>query len=222
MVVARVVTLITMRPVVAAVGCLAACGGPATYHSRTPDDDGAHAGFVADDGFKPAYGKADLDRALIADRGKEATLEQQIAALEANPGPDDQLHTAIADLAIRRRFIASLEACEAAGRDCPPRLDEPPWTWEPDAGTPPPLDTAISLDLAGWQRVSSELHGRACACRTVACLDGLGAAIDQLEARVEPAVRDDDAAAQSITWARECLLRLRGGRMRPPPIDASP
>jgi hypothetical protein len=212
MVVARVDTLITMRPVVAVLGCLAACSGPGTYHPRTPDDDGAHATFISDEAFKPAYGKPELDRARIADRAKEAELEQQIAVLEANPAGDDQLHTAIADLAVRRRFIASLEVCDSAGRECPPRLDEPVWTWAADASGPPPLDTAIAFDLASWQQLAAELHGRACACRTVACLDGVGAAIDQLEGQPAADVRGDETASQSVTSARECLFRLRGKR----------
>ena len=93
-----------------------------------------------------------------------------------------------------------------------------------------PVDeTADPAVLAGLRRgvdeglVAAELHGRACACRTVACLDSLGVAIDRLEARPMPQVQDDDAATLSITRARECLARLRGrGAPAPAPARAPP
>ena len=115
-----------------------------------------------------------------------------------------------ADLAVRRRFIQSLEACQAAGRACPPRLDDPVWSFDPDGTADPRLDAPLRFDLAGWQRVASELHGRACACRTQACVDSMQVAIDDLERRPMPEVQGDEDASRSITWARECLYRLRG------------
>nr|MDQ3366399.1 hypothetical protein [Myxococcota bacterium] len=124
----------------------------------------------------------------------------------------DQLRVARADLAVRRRFIAALEACERAGRWCPPRLDDPAWAFDPDPDRPvaPPLDAPLRFDVASWRTIALELFGRACACRTLGCVDSVGVAIDQLEPRPMPAVQGDEAASLSITRARECLFRLRG------------
>ncbi len=162
--------------------------------------------------YRPTYGKAELQRALITERGAEAQGEAAIGELEAKEGHDDRLRFAQADLEVRRRFIASLEACEVAGRFCPPRLDDPPWAFDPDPDIqqPPKLDTPLRFDLASWQKVAAELHGRACACRTMSCVDSMTVAIEQLETRPMPDVQGDETATQSITWARECLLRLRG------------
>jgi len=168
----------------------------------------------------PPYGKAELSRALIAERGAEATAERVVAELDAlevrDVAGDERLRLLSADLAVRRRFIASLEACEAEGRACPPRLDDPPFAFEPDPDRPrdPPLEAPLRFDLASWQQLAAELHGRACACRTIACLDSVAAALDQLEARPMPAVQSDDAATLSVTRARECLFRLRGRAVR--------
>ena len=163
-----------------------------------------------------------VQRALITERGAEAKGESAVADLETKDGVDDRLRFARDDLAVRRRFIASLEACEASGRYCPPRLDDPPWAFDPDPDVPQPpkLDTPLRFDLASWQKVSAELHGRACACRTLSCVDSMTVAIEQLEPRPMPDVQGDETATQSITWARECLFRLRGKKRTPiqPPL----
>ena len=191
-------------------------GGGGTPGPRMPAEPAVHTTFAEEDRDAPAYGKPDLSRALIAERGAEATAERAVAELEAKDprtaADDDRLRVAAADLAVRRRFLASLEACEASGRWCPPRLDDPPWAYDPDPDAPrdPPLEATLRFDLASWQQVAAELHGRACACRTLACVDSVGVAIDQLEGRPMPEVRGDAAATLSITRARECLFRLRG------------
>jgi hypothetical protein len=222
-----------VRPLPACAAFLAlacACGGGgAGPGPRAPEEPARHTDFAEEDRYVPAYGKPELSRALIAERGAEATAEQAVAALEAKdprgPGDDDRLRVALGDLAVRRRFIATLEACEASGRWCPPRLDDPPWAYDPDPDRPadPPLEATLRFDLASWQKVAAELHGRACACRTLACVDSVGIAIDRLEGRPMPEVQSDDAAALSITRARECLFRLRGRTLtltpRPPDVD---
>jgi hypothetical protein len=162
----------------------------------------------------PSYGKPELQRALIAERGAEAAAERHVAELETSGDPD-QVRVARDDLSVRRRFIASLEVCEAMGRYCPPRLDDPEWTYPPDAETDPKLETALRFDLESWKKVAAELHGRACACRTLSCVDSLGAAIDRLETRPMAEVQGDDEAIASITRARDCLFRLRGKRSLP-------
>lgn len=199
----------------AGAGAGAASGG--STGPRQPSDPAtAHTSFAEEDRVVPGYGKADLSRALIDERAAEATAERAISELAAKdpstPADDDRLRIVAADLAVRRRFIASLEACEATGDRCPPRLDDPPWTYDVGAEPPPPppLDAELRFDLTSWRKVAAELHGRACACRTVACLDSLGVAIDRLDGRPMPQVQDDDAATLSITRARECLARLRG------------
>jgi hypothetical protein len=177
--------------------------------------------FATVDEFAPSYPKAELERALIAERGAEATAERRIGELEAkvdtDPVADEALAIAVADLAVRRRFIAALEACQATGHTCPPRLDDPPWTFDVDSpAAKPPLDTPLRFDVEDWQKIAAELHGRACACRTVACIDSLGVAIDQLETKPMPEIQGDETASQSITRARECLFRLRGKAIAKP------
>lgn len=198
---------------------VAACGGPTTTTFKprvaTPDQGDTTPAVLADESnYRPSYGKADLEQALIAERGKQATAERVVTELEARGAElaDDQMRVAIADLAVRRRFIASLEACQDSGRICPPRLDDPAWAFDYAADKPaaPPLDAPLRFDLADWQKVAAELHGRACACRTLACVDSVGVAIDQVEGRPMPDVQGDETASQSLTWARECLFRLRG------------
>jgi len=196
------------------VGVACAATG-ATRPPPVDPGDPPHATFADEDKYKPAYGPPELQRALITERGVEATLARQVAELEARQpetGVDDPFRVATADLAVRRRYIATLEACEAAGRWCPPRLDDPPWAFDHDADRPvePPMTAALRFDLDGWRGLSAELHGRACACRTIACVDSVGVAIDQLETRPAADVLGDDAATASITRARECLFRLRG------------
>lgn len=201
------------------------CPGP-NPHPRGPEDPQIEPhGQLADEVlYRPTYGKAELQRALIAERGAEAKGESAVAELEAKEGFDDRLRYAQEDLSVRRRFIATLEACESSGRYCPPRLDEPPWAFDPDPDVqqPPKLDTPLRFDLASWQKISSELHGRACACRTLSCIDSMAVAIEQLETRPMPDVQGDETATQSITWARECLFRLRGKKpttVVPPPAE---
>ena len=197
-----------------------ACSGGAGAGPRpqAPDSAAPRSQFAEEDRYAPPYGKPELSRALEGERGAAAAAERAIAELEAAEPRDDvaeeRLRTALADLGVRRRFLASLEACAAGGRWCPPRLDDPPWSFDPDAGRPAPLEAPLRFDLASWQKVVAELHGRACACRTIGCVDSVGAAIDQLEGRPMPAVQDDDAATVSITRARECLFRLRGKAVR--------
>lgn len=208
---------------------LAACsgGGGTTRPPVTPTHD-VPGELAAEDVYVPTYGKADLQKALIAERGAEATGERVVGELEAkatDPSGEDRLRIARADLEVRRRFIRSLEACEASGRACPPRLDDPAWTYDPDPAGPlvnPKLDTDVRFDLASWQKVTDELFGRACACRTIACVDSVGVAIDLLESRPMPEVQGDETASRSLERARECLFRLRGKAATPggpPPTD---
>lgn len=161
----------------------------------------------------PSYGKPELEQALASERAAVAGAETALAKL-ADTGSDDEVRVATADLAVRRRYVAGLEACRDAGRACPPRLDEPSWAYDPDPDTPgataPPIDAPLAFDLAGWRAIAAELFGRACACRTIACVDSMTVAIDVLEARPAPDVDGDEAAAQAVTRARQCLFRLRG------------
>ena len=179
-----------------------------------------HSELADDDQFVPSYGKAELQSALIAERAIEATAETAVAELEAQAGDtaasQDRLRVVTADLAVRRRFIASLETCDARGSWCPPRLDDPTWNYDHDGDRvdTPPLDAALQFDAEGWRVIASELYGRGCACRTMLCVDGVGVAIDRLERRAPAEVRGDEAGTVSITRARECLFRLRGKSVR--------
>jgi len=201
-----------MRPFWVLLPFLMACSGPSA-RPEAAEPQIEPTGQLADEVFfRPTYGKAELQRALITERGGEASAERLVTELEAKDGTDDRLRFARADLDVRRRFIASLEACEVSGRTCPPRLDDPAWAFDPDPDVqaPPKLDTPLRFDLASWQKVAAELHGRACACRTLTCVDSMAVAIEQVETRPMPDVQGDETATQSITWARECLFRLRG------------
>lgn len=205
-----------MTAACAVLAVAAACtgGGGARPTTAEPDDQ-PHTMLAAEDSYKPAYGKHELQKALIDERAAEATDERKVADLEAAqadaPGAD-QLRVALADLAVRRRFIQTLEACDASGRLCPPRLDDPPWAYDPDPdrASDPPMTAALRFDLEGWRGLAAELHGRSCACRTIACVDGVEVAIHELELRTAPAIQGEEIAATSITRARECLSRLRG------------
>src|SRR5262245_60688587 len=182
-----------------------------------------------DDRYTPSYGKPDLSKALIAERGAEATAEKTVAELEAkvdasatrDVAAEDQLRAAQADLAVRRRFIGSLEACEATGMWCPPRLDDPPWGYDVEGDKAPPLNAPLHFELAPWRAIAAELHGRACACRTLTCVDSVTVAIDVLETKPVKDVLGDESATESITRARECLFRLRGKIAARPPITSS-
>ncbi|HSS01132.1 MAG TPA: hypothetical protein VLM79_28940 [Kofleriaceae bacterium] len=198
---------------------LALATGCATGSSVRPPpsdpDDHPRSTLADEDAYRPTYGKPELQRALIAERGAEATAERRVTDLEARPDDSlvtDQLRVAAADLAVRRRFIQTLEACDAAGRWCPPRLDDPPWAFDPDPDGPPdpPMTAALRFDVEGWRALAAELHGRACACRTISCVDSVGVAVDQLELRTAVAIQGDETATLSVTRARECLFRLRG------------
>jgi hypothetical protein len=177
---------------------LAACGSP-QVETATPTPPVPHSQLAGDDDPRPAYDKAALEKALIAERGAEATNERRVADAEQK-GDSDALRIAAADLAVRRRFISTLETCQAAQRLCPPRLDDPPAQ----------LDAPLRFDLADWQKLTAELHGRACACRTQACLDATDDQLNELGQRPMQDVRGDDQATFALTRARECLFRLRG------------
>lgn len=204
-----------MRPLWLLTAFLMACSGGSTTGPRTQDPTNTPGEFAEEDRFVPTYPKSDLSRALQRERGAEATAERVVSDLEGkdrDAAGDDQLRVTAADLAVRRRFIASLEACESAGRQCPPRVDDPPWSFDPDPPKPlaPPVTAELRFDAESWRKLAAELHGRSCACRTLACIDSVGVAIDQLELRPMPDVQGDEIASLSITRARECLFRLRG------------
>jgi hypothetical protein len=194
---------------------LAACTHGSTPATRTGGDTGVitHESLAGDDDYQPSYGKPELEKALIAERAAEATDEKNAADPEGSGGQD-----AAADLAVRRRFIASLEACQASGHTCPPRLDDPAWSYDPASNVDPRLDAPLRFDLEDWQKMAAELHGRACACRTVSCVDSMEVAIAHLEPRPMQDVRGDATASLSITRARECLMRL-GGKARTYPAE---
>ena len=217
-----------MRPVWVLVTFLGCSGGHAERPEPTVTPDTPHGELAADDVFVPTYGKGELQKALIAERGAEASGERVVGELEAKvtDGPEeDRLRVARADLEVRRRFIQSLEACEVSGHACPPRLDDPTWSYDPDPDVvvAPKVDSDLRFDLRSWQKLSAEMFGRACACRTMACVDSVGVAIDQLEKRPTADVQGDETASLSITRARECLFRLRGKKATPggspPSID---
>ncbi len=178
------------------------------------DVPAVHATISDDDLYQPSYDKAELSRAVSAERAAADAAEKRVRELE-DSGDYDTVRYAQADLAVRRRFVASLEACAAHGMTCPPRLDDPAWSYDVESNIDPKLDAPLRFDAASWQKVSAELHGRACACRTITCVDSMFAAIDRLETRPMPDVQEDDTALLSIVRARDCLYRLRG--LRPTP-----
>ena len=115
-----------MTRLVAIAAVAAACSGPqrADVSGRDESANLATGATLAPvDEPPPSYTKDQLEQALITERGAEAADEQHVTA-----SPDD--YALAADLAVRRRFIESLESCQAANRHCPPRLDDPKWTWD--------------------------------------------------------------------------------------------
>ena len=171
-----------------------------------------HSTLADDDSPRPTYGKAELERALIADRGAEASDERRLAEFEQK-ADDAGARNAAADLAVRRHFIAALERCQAIGVRCPPRLDDPAWSYDVESDAPPKLDAQLRFDLADWRVIAAELAGRACACRKASCVESFEVVIDRLEQRPMEDVRGDEVASASITYARECLFELRGHRV---------
>jgi len=139
---------------------LAACTHGSSAPRTPTEEPGAHSSFVADDEPPPAYDKAAISKALIAERAAEARGERAVADAEASDNADG-LITARADLAVRRRFIAMLERCEEDGRLCPPRLDEPPWPYPVDSDADPKLDVPLRFDDASWPRGAAAPRGPA-------------------------------------------------------------
>jgi hypothetical protein len=208
-------TLAAMR-VLPLLLALTACKSGGSTNGPGFDDVNYHTALADDDGGEPppSYGKDELEKALIAERGAEAKVEQHIIELEA-AGDPDPIRAARADLAVRRRFIATLETCGATGRYCPPRLDELAWSFTVESDGDPKLEVPLRFDLASWQNVAGELHARACACRSVGCLDSVNEAIARLETRPMEDVRADETASIEITRGRDCIYRLLGKRPLP-------
>ena len=196
------------------VGALAACTHGTSTANPGRDPNASHTTLAVDDDPTPPYDKAALQMAIIAERAAEARNEREVSDAEVASDPD-RLRITQANLAVRRRFIRILEICEATDRLCPPRLDEPVWPYPADSEEDPKLDVPLRFDLGSWQKVTTELHGRACACRTLACIDSMDAEIGRLETRPIEDVQADDTAIAELTGARECLLRLRGRKRMP-------
>jgi hypothetical protein len=179
---------------------------PASVDTAPPP----HERMAEDDpGPPPPYSKDEAQRVLFGEHDAIDKAERAASELAEDPGPDRRLASALLDIAVRRRFAAMLERCAETGRGCPPRLDEPAWSYDVDGAADPKLDTPLRFDRDNWRKIANELHGRACACRTLDCIDSLGVAIDVLEKRPMREVAADDAAVASITRARECLFALR-------------
>ncbi len=207
--------LVVLVVLVSIVGGAAACKGSGTQGTTGGGAlGGPRSELAADDEPAASYGKAEIQRALIAERADEASGERTVAELETS---DDigRRTTALADLAVRRRAIAILEICEATGRGCPPRLDTPPWQHAIDADSDPVLEVPLRFDIGGWRKVADELHWRSCSCRTSDCIESIEVTIARLEVRPMADVGQDDTALTSIGRARGCLLRLRGKRALP-------
>lgn len=190
---------------------LAACSHASGPAASPTEPSGPHATFTAEDEPSPPYEREAVSKALIVERAAEVRGEREVADAE-DSGDADRLIAARADLAVRRRFIATLELCEAEGRRCPPRLDEPPWPHPVDSDADPKLDVPLRFDPVSWHNVTAELHGRACVCRTLACVDSMEATLARLETRPVDDVQRDETAAVELTAARDCLMRLRGKR----------
>ena len=178
---------------------LAACksGNPQT--GTGAQDITFHTALASDDEPAPPYSMAEL----------EAMLGNEHKRLEASIEVGDD------DVAVRKRFITTLELCKATGRYCPPRIDDPAWSYDIESDADPKLDTPLRFDVDTWRTLTVELHGRAGACRTLDCVDSLEVAIARLETRPMPDVQGDDHAALAIVRARDCLARLRGKRSLP-------
>jgi hypothetical protein len=183
--------------------------------SASPTEITVHTEMAADDEPPPPYERAELAKALAAEREELARADEQVRDVEGKVTEEGHLGVVLANAAVRRRFVRMLELCDTTKRMCPPRLDERPWSYAVDSDTDPPLDTLMRFDLESWRKVAAELHGRACTCRTIDCIDSAEAAIARLEVRPMPDVQADEEASTSITRARDCLMRLRGRKALP-------
>jgi hypothetical protein len=194
---------------------LCACSHGSASAPSVASDVQVHTSMASDDESPAPYGAAELQKALVAEREELSRAEQERSDTEREAGDDDHLRVLIANLGVRRRFLQTLELCVANRKMCPPRLQEEPWSYAVDSDTDPALDVPLRFDLESWRKIAGELHERACACRTIDCLDSIDAAIARLEVRPMPEVQSDDPAAISITRARDCSMRLRGKRALP-------
>ncbi len=192
---------------------LAACSG-GSVRPVGPTEITEHTAMAEDDPAPP-YGKDELAQALAAEREQLARADAEARDAETKVSDEAHLRTAIANAAIRRRFVQTLEVCAATARLCPPRLDDRQWSYAVESDTDPPLDVPLRFDLESWRKVAAELTERSCTCRTIDCIESAEAAIARLEVRPMPDVQADDEATASITRARDCLMRLRGKRSLP-------
>lgn len=199
-----------------AVLALVACTRGSAPSHPSPESPERHTTLAPplEDEPSPPYDRAAIANALTVERAAEARDERVLTDAEAS-GDGDRLRVARANLAVRRRFIATLELCEAHGRLCPPVLDDAPLRPALASYAEPDNASGLRFDLESWRAIAVEVQGRACACRSVSCIETLDDLIDQLEVRPMPDVRADETASESLTRARECLFRLRGKRALP-------
>jgi hypothetical protein len=179
---------------------LTACGpsvpDPQSGDPRLADVGGGEPGGGGGDGVG-----GDVARVLETERERLADLD---AALASGDGDAAALQR---DRIARASFVAHLERCAADAEACPPRLDEPtpPESWDPSTGE---LGGAFTADVAAWPDAAGELAANACACRTASCADWVLAELVRWEDALSNA--DEDAAAESVTAARECAWARLG------------
>src|SRR5262245_13398422 len=91
---------------------IVACRHGSTPHAGDTDTFTVHTALATDDDYKPTYEKAELQRVLSSERSAVAAAESRAGDLDSETGDPQQLQLVRQDLAVRRRFVASLEACE--------------------------------------------------------------------------------------------------------------
>jgi len=187
----------------ALLAAVAACGG--TPGSRT----GPPAPATDDDGAPPplpttlTYQRPQLATAHAA--AEVAAQAAEAARDAATEGAD--LPALILAARVLRNRVSLLAQCAATAADCPPILT----TSLPVPAIDPDDDLAARSigDVAAWRAWATAAYAEACACATIACVDGWTESLRRHELGTLADLQGDELAAQAITTARVCLTHLR-------------
>ncbi|MEZ4368967.1 MAG: hypothetical protein R2939_22205 [Kofleriaceae bacterium] len=191
---------------------LAGCASSAAPRTRTPVVDD-HAAVAPELPAELGYRRPQLAAALAAaELAAQAATQRWQAALVAGEREPWRL---AADAGVARGRVTLLSTCADTGQACPPALaaGEP----VPEVEASAPREPADALAVEAWRERAGRARAEACACTTVACVDGWTEELRRLERVVPSASQADAEAATHVTAARACLGTLRAGA--PGPID---
>ncbi|MCA9679835.1 MAG: hypothetical protein KC464_32685, partial [Myxococcales bacterium] len=139
---------------------------------------------------------ADLDAEIAR------TLEQQDAAKD-DPALRDRMVGLLHDRTALLGFLGHLERCAAGEVACPPRLDEPKVPRDYDAAEQL-IRHPFAADPTAFAGAAKAIAEASCACRTRTCVEWVLADLRRWDEGLSLEDQDDEAAAASVTLAREC------------------